>query len=255
VPDEIDPVFLRRKFLLRQKHLSLSEKYYVWDEGGQELLFIERPAMLLRNLLAAFAAILAFAVVAGLCALLAAAAPDDGPVQGLLITAALLGGVFAAVLAAVVCSPKRHVYFYRDDTKRERMLTVEQDRKFTPVVATYTVKDAAGTILARLRKNYLYNIFRKRWTCSDPDGKLLSLIQEDSLLLSILRRFLGPFFGLLRTNFVLFKGGTEEVVGEFNRKLTLLDRYVLDLSADDGEHLDRRVALAIGVMLDTGERR
>jgi hypothetical protein len=50
-------------------------------------------------------------------------------------------------------------------------------------------------------------------------------------------------------------GGSEEVVGEFNRKLTILDRYVLDLRADTGKGLDRRIALALGVMLDTGERR
>jgi len=35
----------------------------------------------------------------------------------------------------------------------------------------------------------------------------------------------------------------------------LLDRYVLDLKADRARELDRRVALALGVMLDTGERR
>ena len=250
---ELDPVFMRSKFLLRQKHLSLSEKYYVWDEGGQALLFIERPAMVLRSLLAALAVLGVLLGTGALCASIGTAAPER--VQGILIAVALLGGLVAAIVAGVACSPKRHVTFFRDDTRRERLLTVEQDRKFMPVVATYTVKDAAGKVLARLRKNYLYNFFRKRWTCSDPDGRLLSLIQEDSLLLSLLRRFLGPFFGLLRTNFVLFKGDSEDVIGEFNRKLTLLDRYVLDLSADEGGHLDRRVALAIGVMLDTGERR
>jgi len=43
--------------------------------------------------------------------------------------------------------------------------------------------------------------------------------------------------------------------GEFNRKLTILDRYVLDMRADTTRSLDRRIALALGVMLDTGERR
>jgi hypothetical protein len=48
---------------------------------------------------------------------------------------------------------------------------------------------------------------------------------------------------------------TGEVFGEFNRKFTLLDRYVLDLSLDPDRTFDRRFALALGVMLDTGERR
>jgi hypothetical protein len=45
------------------------------------------------------------------------------------------------------------------------------------------------------------------------------------------------------------------VLGEFNRKLTLFDRYVIDVRGDVEGILDRRVALALGVMLDTGERR
>ena len=40
-----------------------------------------------------------------------------------------------------------------------------------------------------------------------------------------------------------------------NRKFTVLDRYVLDLTADEERALDRRIALASGIMLDTGERR
>jgi hypothetical protein len=51
-----DPVFARDQFLLRQKHLSVSEKYYVGDEQGRSILFVERPAHLLRNLAAAVVA-------------------------------------------------------------------------------------------------------------------------------------------------------------------------------------------------------
>jgi hypothetical protein len=81
---------------------------------------------------------------------------------------------------------------------------------------------------------------------------------EDSVVLSLLRRVLGSLFGVLRTNFVLvLLGGPQHgtVIGEFNRKFTLFDRYVLDLSADPERQFDRRVALALGLMLDTGERR
>jgi uncharacterized protein YxjI len=251
---DLDPVFMRRRFLLRQKHLAISEKYYVWDEGGQELLYIERPAQLLKSLVAVLAAGGAFAAVLGVFIGLTLLA-GEGPMAAIFITIGLLGGLVAAVVAAIAASPKRHVYFFRDDTKREQVLTVEQDRKWTPINATYTVKDAAGRHLASLRKNYLFNLLRKRWYCTAPDGRLLSVIKEDSLILALLRRFLGPFFGLLRTNFVILKGDSEDVIGEFNRKLTILDRYVLDMTDDETEHLDRRIALAIGVMLDTGERR
>lgn len=64
-------------------------------------------------------------------------------------------------------------------------------------------------------------------------------------------------FGLLRTNFVIVGGSNPggEVLGELNRKFTLFDRYVLDLTPDTTRSLDRRVAVALGVILDTGERR
>jgi hypothetical protein len=78
---------------------------------------------------------------------------------------------------------------------------------------------------------------------------------EDSMILSLLRRVLGSLFGLLRTNFLLVRGTDEEVFGEFNRKYTVLDRYLLDLTADPARVFDRRVAVSLGVMLDSGERR
>src|SRR5262249_57026373 len=96
----------------------------------------------------------------------------------------------------------------------------------------YAVPDPKEGVLGRLRKNYLYNLFRKRWQAFRPDGSLWTVAMEDSLILSLLRRLFGPMLGLLRTNFVMVHPETGAVLGEFNRKFTLFDRYVLDLSAD-----------------------
>src|SRR5262249_41764110 len=65
----------------------------------------------------------------------------------------------------------------------------------------------------------------------------------------------GPLLRIPAHHFVLVRGPHAEVFGELNRKFTLLDRYVLDLSADPARTFDRRVAVALGIMLDTGERR
>ncbi len=246
---ELDLVFMRKKFLLRQKHLAISEKYYVWDEGGKVILFIQRPAHLVRGCLAALGGIAAGAVVgAGLFGL-SSLLPEEARSIGIMV--AVFAGLAALLLTIIQLMPKRHVYFYRDDTKREMLLQVDQDQKFAVLVATYTVKDPAGKVLARLRKNYLYNLIRKKWQCYAPDGTLLATIKEDSLILALVRRFVAAF----KTNFVILKGDTDQQIGQFNRKWTILDRYVLDMTADTGDHLDLRVALAIGVMLDTGERR
>jgi hypothetical protein len=102
----------------------------------------------------------------------------------------------------------------------------------------------------------LTDIFRKAWKVYDAAGeKLILLAREDSIIKSMLRRLMGPMLGLLRTNFVLLQPNSEVVLGEFNRKLTLMDKYVLDLSADTNREVDRRLAVALAILLDTGERR
>ena len=107
-------------------------------------------------------------------------------------------------------------------------------------------------------KNYLYNFYRKKWVVKDPNGSTIVVAREDSLILSLVRRYM-PLLDLLSmimfTNFVFQRPDTQEVIGEFNRKMTFFDRYALDLTADHDHLLDRRLAVALGVLLDTGENR
>jgi len=258
-PGQADPVFDRDIFLLRQQLLKISEKYDVGDEQGNKIVFVERPAHLLRNLgalLAVFAIWFAAVYLAGTFDETQTPAPATAS-DTLKAIGALLMIFVVAPVVGITLSVKRHVTFYRDESKRERLLDILQDKKFQPITSTYTVRDARGRPLARFGKNWLFNILRKRWYvwAPGPDRRLLFLAKEDSVILSLLRRFLGPLFGLLRTNFIFLPAGTEDVIGEFKRKFTILDRYVLDMTADSQRLMDRRIAVALGVMLDTGERR
>ena len=134
-----------------------------------------------------------------------------------------------------------------------------QDQKFQFVVATYTVLDPEGECLGRMKKNYLYNFFRKRWDVRDAeDARATADRPRGFAALSLLARVLGSFMGFLRTNFILVvpRGGDVEATrGEFNRNFTIFDRYVLDLTRDRPRMIDRRLAVALGVLLDTGEHR
>jgi uncharacterized protein YxjI len=253
-----DPAFDRDVFLLRQQMLRISEKYDVGDEQGNKIIFVERPAHFLRNLgslVAVLAIIFSSVALAGTFEDTPAATPSG--IDTLKAIAALLLIFVVAPVVGIALSVKRHVTFYRDASKRERLLDILQDKKFQPITKTYTVRDARGRPIARLGKNWLFNLIRKRWYVwgPGPDRQLRFLAKEDSVILSLLRRFIGPLFGLLRTNFIFLPAGTEDVIGEFKRKLTILDRYVLDMSADPQRLMDRRIAIALGVMLDTGERR
>jgi uncharacterized protein YxjI len=259
---QADSAFDRDIFLLRQKHLSINQKYQVSDEQGNAILYVERPTYFWRNVLALLGAYLITMTlfVAAMGATGAAIGPagtasppgDAGGVAGTVIIL-LFPVVF--VVIAMALSKKRHVTFYRDESKTQKMFDVLQDKKVQFPMRTYTVRDASGTPLASFKKNYLYNLFRKRWEMRSPNGAVMCVAKEDSIILSLLRRVLGPLFGLLRTNYLITRGTGDTVVGEFKRKFTILDRYVLDLSPDRRRDLDRRLALALGVMLDTGERR
>ena len=248
----MDPAFDRDVFLLRQRVLTITSKYEVWAEDGTPILYVERPTYPVRTVVA-----YALGALAGLMVLgwLWRAAEAAGPLLGPLIVLLALPLSFVAfVVVSMSTRPLRHVTVYRDESRAETMLRVLQDQRVALLARTYTVLARTGEPIARLRKTYLDNIVRKRWYVDAPDGQRLGMAIEDSIVLSLLRRVLGSFFGVLRTNFLLLRP-TDEVFGEFIRKFTLLDRYALDLSLDPARTFDRRVALALGVMLDTGERR
>jgi hypothetical protein len=255
VPDagSTDRAFDRDVFLLRQQALKINAKYDVSDDSGNKILFVERPAHFLRSLVALLAAFIVFICVITLTITVAEVLSDAAAPAVIFIGMGF--GFVAAISAAIALSAKRHVTFYRDQGKTERMLEIIQDAKFQPVTMTYTVRDPNGQTIALLWKNWLYNIVRKRWYVKTPDGVVQYLAKEDSIILSLLRRVLGPMLGLLRTNFIIVRPDSDKVLGEFNRKLTILDRYSLDMRGDASRTMDRRVALALGVMLDTGERR
>ncbi len=259
---QADAAFDRDKFLFRQKAFAINEKYDVRDEEDRSVLFIERPAKVFRNLLASLCA--AVVILAGIGLAIGAAVAlgpkgGDGPsvvalsVGGLIVLGGLVGGIAVGTWLA----PYRHVSFWRDEARREELLRIRQLNKFQIPTARFSIETADGRTVALLSKNYLFDVFRKKWNVADPSGRPLCVVKEDSVLLSLLRRVLGPLFGLLRTNFVFLQGDGDggRILGEFNRKFTLLDRYVLDMSADPGRTLDRRIAVAMGVLLDTGEKR
>lgn len=251
-----DPAFARDLFLLDQRHFSLNDVYTVADKDGAPIMFVERPVYALLRLFAAGCGVAAGFLHFMLAALLYGAAKRAGlpmPALAALLLWSYAGSVLALFAVAMALSPRRHINIYRDERRTEVLLRVKQDYRVPLFTASYTVTDPAGAYVARIYKKRLRNIFRKRWYCAAPDGSLAFCAREDSMILSILRRFLLGFFGLLRTDYVIY--GRAGFAGEFNRRMTLQDRYVLDLKADSLRALDRRAVLAAGVLLDTGEGR
>jgi uncharacterized protein YxjI len=203
----ISPKFDRDKFLINQRHLSLKGKYYVYDEEGRELFYVERPF-----------------------------------------------GIFR----------RRNIYVFGGDSKTEQLLSITQDNYWEIVRRNYTVLDGDGLTIAKLSRNNFTSLFRRGWSIMGSEGTPVARAQENSLLLCALRRVIDlvPYVqligGIIKTDFHFLapdSGGNERKIGAFNRRFSIFDKYVLDLSEDSQRTLDRRVALAMGILLDTGERR
>ncbi|MCR4416042.1 MAG: hypothetical protein NUV77_26805, partial [Thermoguttaceae bacterium] len=101
---QADPVFDRDVFLLRQKHLAISEKYMVGDEQNRPILFVQRPVYLARGCLAMLAAVLAFFVV-GIAALVLAALMPHDALRVVCVVLGILGAIAAVVVVLVALQP------------------------------------------------------------------------------------------------------------------------------------------------------
>lgn len=257
--EQFHPAFRQDMFLFRQKVFSITEKYVVRNAAQEPILYIERPAKFWKRLLAAFSGLAAFGVLIVVAVGVGMMLLERFQMKaiGVIAIVTLIFAAFAAMIfVAVALSPKRHTTVYEDDTKSTVLLRILQDSKWRVIHTTYSVVTPEGEFLARLKKSWIQDIWIKRWSVVDAEGHWLFRAREDSLLLAIIRRWMGPWTGL--TNFVLLvpdEVGAEREIGEFNRQFTLFDRYVLDLRRDHAGLIDRRLAVALGVMLDTGEYR
>jgi len=247
--DRNDP-FDRPRFLLGQRALAMGERYDVWDESGQQLLIVDRSGALVANLLMMLGAGVVFVAVVGGALLLGVRGDlEQVPV------AAVLGFVLGTAAAFVVSvrwarRPDVRICNAADD----RCLLVVRQKTLRWLTVGYVVLDANEGVVAHLSRNHAMGILRRCWEVSDRDGRLVAQAREDHLALALARRLLGSCFGLLRTAYVLTTPEGERI-GRIERRLTLLDRYVLDLCDDRNRVLERRVAVALGLMVDVGHRR
>ncbi|MBI1289819.1 hypothetical protein GC173_01055 [bacterium] len=232
---------------VRQKLLTLAQRYVVCDQNEFPLFHVVRPPRLAMNLVA----VVASAIVRLVFVLVAFALVFRG--EALLGLAMLFVGGFVAWVVYILMVPFRDIRVFADEAEQCPLLTITQDNKLG-LYQTYTIYDAVGQPVAIAKRLVPLAWFRRNWEAVTLDGRRIVRVLEDSLILSLLRRYLGPLWGLLRTNFdILLPNGVR--IGEYNRKLTLTDQYVLNLSADPQLLVDRRVALALAILLDTAEGR
>lgn len=252
-PDPAFGAYLQQLFAyhflnVRQKIFTLAERYHVTDEAGQGRFYVVRPPRIFLNLVSSLGGLAVIILTLVLAYRLLFVAGMILPA----IVVFLVGGNIANFLRLLL-APYRDITIYTDESEQYPVLFIRQENKLA-FYRRYGIYDAMGGFVAEARRNTVASFWRRRWKVHTPAGELICLVEEDSLFLAILRRWLGPLWGLLRTNFDFrLPDGTR--VGEFNRKLTFIDSYFLDLRGDPWMLIDRRVCLAMAILLDTAEGR
>ncbi len=223
------------------------ERSTVRDESGNPLFHYKRPVNLAGFITGLFATLVTLAG-AGVAIFLAASGNWSQAFFAFLLT---IGFILVILL---MIPRRRHIYLYDDPDLTSVNLMLWQESRFSFPVLRFTVRTADGRMIASFSKTLFSAFGRHRWTIGDAFGSTrLGCAIEDALGMAILRKFLGSFFGIFKTNFNIFIG--TEQVGTIDRRTSGLDRYFLDLTADASYGFDRRTALALAILIDGLERK
>lgn len=146
---------------------------------------------------------------------------------------------------------KEDLRIFTGEDMREEVLRIKA-RSIIDFGATYDVVDSAtGENLGALRRKGLKSLLKDEWVILDPEGAEVGLVEEESMVLALVRRLLTnlvpqTFNGTIRG------GRVFNFTQRFNPFLLKIE---LDFSPDTGGLLDRRMGLACALLLSAIEGR
>ena len=153
---------------------------------------------------------------------------------------------------------KEHIKFFADEGETQELFHIQARTMFDTGGSKYDVVDAQEGTIGLLEHLFKQSLLRSTWRISNAAGEEVAVARERSLPMAIARRvvdFVPDYGGLIPIpfNFDILAG--DQTVGRMNRKFKLRDQYVLDLSSDSERKLDRRLAIALAIGLDTLQNR
>jgi hypothetical protein len=151
---------------------------------------------------------------------------------------------------------KEDIRFYADEAETNELFRIKARSVFDIGGARYDVF-AGDEKLGVLEHQFKASLLRSTWRVRGADDAELLIGRERSMPLAVARRLLdfAPYgeWVPIPYNFDFLMDG--RVVGTMNRKFQLRDRYVLDLTGDTERRVDRRLAIARAIGLDTLQNR
>jgi uncharacterized protein YxjI len=153
---------------------------------------------------------------------------------------------------------KEHIRFFADDSESQELFHIQAQTWLDTGGSRYDVVDAHDGKIGTLHHVFGKSLLRSTWSVQNAVGEEVALARERSQFAAVLRRvidFVPDWGGLIPIpyNFEILAG--DRAIGGMDRKFQLRDRYVLDLSGDPERALDRRLAIALAIGLDTLQNR
>jgi uncharacterized protein YxjI len=152
---------------------------------------------------------------------------------------------------------REDIRFYADEGEAQELFRIKARSMLDTGGSRYDVL-AGEQRLGLLEHVFGKSLLRSTWRIRDPDEQEVAVARERSQMAAILRRavdFIPDFGGLIPIPYNFEILADDRVIGRMDRKFQLRDRYVLDLSGDTDRQLDRRLAVALAVGLDTLQNR
>jgi uncharacterized protein YxjI len=152
---------------------------------------------------------------------------------------------------------REDIRFYADEQETEELFQIKARNILDLGGSRYDVY-AGNQQIGALEHQFRASLLRSTWRVRDASNQEVAVARERSLPLAIARRvidFIPEIGGFIPIpyNFDLLMD--DKVIGTMNRKFQLRDRYVLDVSGDTERRLDRRLAIALAIGLDTLQNR
>jgi len=153
---------------------------------------------------------------------------------------------------------KENIRFFADESETQELFHIQARTWLDTGGSKYDVVDAQEGTIGLLEHLFKQSLLRSTWRISSAAGEEVAVARERSQVMAILRRaidFVPDYGGLIPIpyNFDILAG--EQPIGRMDRKFKLRDQYVLDLSGDTERKLDRRLAIAVAIGLDTLQNR
>ena len=153
---------------------------------------------------------------------------------------------------------KENIRFFGDEGETQELFAIQARSWLDTGGSRYDVNDAHDGKIGVLEHIFGKSLLRSTWRVANAQEEEVAIARERSPVMAILRRgidFVPDVGGLIPIpyNFDILAG--DRVIGKMDRKFQLRDRYVLDLSGDSDRALDRRLAIALAIGLDTLQNR